>query len=359
MMAKGVIVGAGRAGTHLHYGALKASGAEIAGFVEGNPELLADTTKRFGLSQGFASLDEAFAKCGRLDFVDICSSTKSHFPLAKAALEKGSHVLIEKPITENLEELEALREISKGTDLTICAVHNHKYYPGVEDLRRRLASGEAGDVLFVHREMSFIHDRVRMMEPNHWAHQLPGGRLFEANPHNLYLLYGLLGEMELVDISSRKVSTRWPHAKIDEFTATLKSRSAHASIHMSLNGEATENAKHGPNFILAVGTKKTLYADYQRVVDMGTFEVTKPGSVGLLQRVRNRALATNLEDASGQAINVGKGSGHYWILDRFIGFISGRYQEEPVPFDEAFYVQRMNLEMGNRVEGTISSLIPV
>lgn len=358
-MAKGVIVGAGRAGTHLHYGALKAAGAEIAGFVEGNPKLLEETTKRFGLGKGFGSLDEAFAQCGKLDFVDICSSTKSHFPLAKAAIERGCHVLIEKPITENLEELEALRKIRQSTSLTICAVHNHKYYPGIVELRRRVQVGEVGDLLYVHREMSFIHNRVRMMEPEHWSHQIPGGRLFEANPHNLYLLFGLLGEMELVDISSRKSSSRWPHAKIDEFTAVLKSRTANAAIHMSLNGEDNETSKHGPNFIIVVGSKKTLYADYQRVVDLGTMGVTRPGSTGMLQKLRETALPSNLKDAAGNPVNVGKGSGHFWILDRFIGFITGKYKEEPVPFEEAFYVQRVNLEMGRRSQDNILISAPI
>src|SRR5690349_1096446 len=116
MAVRGVIVGAGRAGTHLHYGALRAAGAEIAGFVEGNAELLESTTRRFGLSQGFRSIEEAFAKAGKLDFVDICSSTKSHFPLSRAALERGCHVLVEKPITENLEELEALRKLRERGD---------------------------------------------------------------------------------------------------------------------------------------------------------------------------------------------------------------------------------------------------
>ena len=357
-MAKGVIVGAGRAGTHLHYGALKAAGAEIAGFVEGNSKLLEETTKRFGLTKGFGSLDEAFAQCGKLDFVDICSSTKSHFPLAKAAIENGCHVLIEKPITENLDELEALRKIRQGTNLTICAIHNHKYYPGIVELRRRLQAGEAGELLFVHREMSFIHDWVRMMEPEHWSHQLPGGRLFEANPHNLYLLYGLLGEMDLIDISARKTSSRWPHAKIDEFTATLKSRTANATIHMSLNGESSASSKHGPNFILVVGSKKTLYADYQRVVDLGTMDVTKLGSTGMLQKMREKTFSSTLKDLAGNPINVGKGSGHFWILERFIGFITGRYKEEPVPFEEAFYVQRVNLEMGNRSAAKILSTVP-
>jgi len=350
MSVKGVIVGAGRAGTHLHYGALTAAGAEVIGFVEGNPDLLAATTRRFGLARGFQSLDEAFAAAGKLDFVDICSSTKSHFPLARAALQKGCHVLIEKPITENLDELEELEKIRRGTDRTICAVHNHKFYPGMEELRRRVRAGEAGRILFAHREMSFIHDRVRMMEPEHWVHQLPGGRLFEANPHNLYLLHGLLGEMELLEIEARKSGDLWPHARIDEFTATLASPSAHATVHMSLNAEPVEGASHGPNFLLVVGSRKTLYADYQRVVDMGRFEVARPGAAGILQRVQDRMRKADAKDASGQPINTGRGSGHYWMLDRFIGYISGRSREEPVPFEEAYYVQRMNLEMGGRVD---------
>jgi predicted dehydrogenase len=349
-------VGAGRAGTHLHYGALRAAGAEIVGFVEGNADLLEQTTRRFGLKQGFRSLDEAFEKAGKLDFVDICSSTKSHYPLTRQAVEKGCHVLIEKPITENLEELEALKALRAGSDRAIGAVHNHKFYPGMEELRRRVAAGEAGSLLFVHREMSFFHDRVRMMEEGHWAHQIPGGRLFEANPHNLYLLHGLVGEMEFIDIHPHKAGPRWPHAAIDEFTASLRAGRTQVSIHMSLNAEPGFNAqRHGPNFILAVGARKILFADYSTVMDLGRFDISRPGTKGILERVRERTFAGKTLDAEGRLVNTGRGSGHLWMLDRFVGYIEGRYPEEPVPFEEAYFVQHMNLEMGMRVEELVRS----
>jgi predicted dehydrogenase len=347
---KGVIVGVGRAGSYLHFGAMKAAGADVIAFVDSNEAQARKVAENLQVDSVYGTLEKALSANPGLDFVDICSSSSSHFPLAKLALEAGCNVLIEKPITENLEELDALKSLATGRGRLVCAVHNHKYYPGMVELRERVRAGEAGEVIGVHREMSFNHQGIRMMEEGHWAHKIPGGRLFEANPHNLYLLYGLLGPMELVSVQARKASSRWPHARFDEFHATLRTGQATVSIKMSMHCEAEGYGKHGPNFIVVVGTKKTLIADYSQVVDMRDAGRRSPISA-LLKRIGRKAKTMpELRDREGNPINLGTGSGHYWMIDRFIGHIAGKYAEEPVPFEEAYFVQKMNLAMGHLAE---------
>jgi predicted dehydrogenase len=187
------------------------------------------------------------------------------------------------------------------------------------------------------------------MEKDHWAHGIPGGRLFEANPHNLYLLHGLVGEMELIDIQVQKVNRRWKHAPIDEFTASLRAGRTNVSLHMSLNAESRGGSRHGANFIVVVGSKQTLYAEYKRIADLGDFAIHRMGA-SRFDRLRQKVLEALPFRAEKNPINSGQGSGHYWMLDRFVGFLQGRYAEEAVPFDEAYYVQRMNLEMGHLAE---------
>ena len=61
-------------------------------------------------------------------------------------------------------------------------------------------------------------------------------------------------------------------------------------------------------------------------------------------------LKNKLTKSSNPKINDGEGSGHKWIIEKFIGFIEGRFKEEPVPFEEFYFVQKMNLKMGMLLE---------
>ncbi len=46
-------------------------------------------------------------------------------------------------------------------------------------------------------------------DPKGWVHQYPGGRLFEALPHPMYILYGLIGPFEVTGVSDAHASIPW------------------------------------------------------------------------------------------------------------------------------------------------------
>ena len=57
-----------------------------------------------------------------------------------------------------------------------------------------------------------------------------------------------------------------------------------------------------------------------------------------------------MKDAHGKPINTGLGTGHQLLIERFIGYLEGRYNELPVTWKEAYHVQKLNYEMGMEVE---------
>lgn len=347
---KGIIVGTGRAGTYLHFGAHYYAGTSIEAFVDINLDFAKKAALTHGVANYFVTLEEALMSCPDVDFVDICTHSASHLGLIKTALEFNKHVLVEKPIVETKEELDALIELAKKHEnLKICAVHNHRFYPGITAARDMITSGQIGEVISIHREMSFNFDKVRMMEQNHWSHNLPGGRLFEANPHNLYLLRSFLEEdFELEHISCDKKSGRWPHAKIDSFNAKLITinNKIPITINMSLNCTSDYYGKHGPNFFFIVGSKKSILVDYAGVTVIGEKDSTS---------ILNRLLAfVSRKIKSKTKYNDGSGSGHKWILKEFADSIKNN-EPSPVPLDESVFVQKMNLKMGQKVEEIIES----
>lgn len=83
----------------------------------------------------------------RMEFVAIVTPNHVHFPVAKAALEAGFHVLSDKPATLNLEEAKALREtVSKNSKLAYGLTHTYLGYPLVGEARGIVDAGGIGKV---------------------------------------------------------------------------------------------------------------------------------------------------------------------------------------------------------------------
>ena len=82
----------------------------------------------------------------RMDFVAIVTPNHMHFPVAKAALEAGFHVLSDKPATLNLAEVIALRDIVEQSGKLFGLTHTYLGYPLVSVARDIVAKGGLGSV---------------------------------------------------------------------------------------------------------------------------------------------------------------------------------------------------------------------
>ncbi len=80
----------------------------------------------------------------RMDFVAIVTPNFIHFPVAKAALEAGFHVLSDKPATLNLEEARELARLVDSRGLKYGLTHNYTGYPMVKQARYMVRSGRLG-----------------------------------------------------------------------------------------------------------------------------------------------------------------------------------------------------------------------
>lgn len=82
----------------------------------------------------------------RMDFVAIVTPNHLHFPVAKAALESGFHVLSDKPATFNLDEALQLKSIVDASDRLYGLTHTYTGYPMVKQAKALVASGRLGKV---------------------------------------------------------------------------------------------------------------------------------------------------------------------------------------------------------------------
>jgi predicted dehydrogenase len=82
-----------------------------------------------------------------IDAVHLCTPNAQHFSMAKEALERGKHVICEKPLATSREEGEELVLLAERQGLRNCVCHNLRYYPMVQQMRRMREDGDLGEIL--------------------------------------------------------------------------------------------------------------------------------------------------------------------------------------------------------------------
>lgn len=100
----------------------------------------------------------------RMDFVTIVTPNKWHFEPAMMALERGFHVVIDKPITFSLEEAKLLEAKLKETGLILALTHVYSGYPAVKEAKARIANGEFGKLrkVYVEYTQGWLSQRIEL-----------------------------------------------------------------------------------------------------------------------------------------------------------------------------------------------------
>ncbi|MDX9754458.1 MAG: Gfo/Idh/MocA family oxidoreductase [bacterium] len=85
--------------------------------------------------------------CDAVDAVMVCTPTPSHLPLAKAAMEAGKHVFLEKPLARTLAESNELMQTAQKTQRINQVGHVLRFWPEYVHLKKVLDSKELGDLI--------------------------------------------------------------------------------------------------------------------------------------------------------------------------------------------------------------------
>lgn len=88
----------------------------------------------------------------RMDFVSVVTPNHLHFKPAKLALENGFHVVLDKPMTLNLDEARELKKVIDDTGLVFCLTHTYTGYPMVKEARHLLTNGKLGKIRKIYVE---------------------------------------------------------------------------------------------------------------------------------------------------------------------------------------------------------------
>lgn len=93
------------------------------------------------------SIDDVFAD-DAVDLVAIATPTKTHFPLAKRALEAGKHVFVEKPMASSSAEAEELIHLAESQKKLLLVDHTFAFAGAVRKLRDLVRGDELGELYY-------------------------------------------------------------------------------------------------------------------------------------------------------------------------------------------------------------------
>lgn len=129
----------------------------VAGCFSSNPEksklsgedFFLDPSRVYSSYAEMAKAEGALPVGERIDFVTIVARNDLHFPVAKAFLEAGIHIVCEKPMAFSLAEAKELKALVERSGLVFALTHNYTGYPMVKEARAMVKAGKLGRILKV------------------------------------------------------------------------------------------------------------------------------------------------------------------------------------------------------------------
>src|SRR5882757_1225910 len=121
---------------------------EVVGVAGSSLERARAFAAQTGIEQASGDYQAFLADPG-IEAVHILTPNDLHFPMAKAALLAGKHVVCEKPLATSVAEGEELVALAKRTGLANCTFLNIRAYPQVQNMRAMVEAGEIGEIQVV------------------------------------------------------------------------------------------------------------------------------------------------------------------------------------------------------------------
>ncbi len=213
----------------------------------------AGLARSFGIPEHYASGAELIARAP-IDAVDICAPTGEHAPLLRAALDRGLHVYVEKPLCATAADAAEVISRNRQAQRVIFNGFNYRYLPEFIRLQRLLAGGRLGEIRYVRLF------RTTMEPPGSGLLTDPALDLFrEFHCHFIDLLFSFgLGEPAAVAADGVCVHDWLPSP--DTATVTLRYPSgalAELTVSVAAPGLTPE--------LTVIGTKGTATLRYGRV----------------------------------------------------------------------------------------------
>jgi predicted dehydrogenase len=141
------VVGYGYWGPNLARNFADTEGAQLVAICDMDVSKLAVAKRRHPAAVATTEFRDLL-KDSRIHALVIATPVHTHYELARAALEAGKHILVEKPLTQTSEQAHRLVEEAERRKLTLMVDHTFLYTPAVQKIRELIIDGSLGDIYY-------------------------------------------------------------------------------------------------------------------------------------------------------------------------------------------------------------------
>jgi predicted dehydrogenase len=195
------VVGVGWAGEQHAEAYAKLPGVELAGIAGLEEPVRTELAARLGVERHVATWEELFED-DSLDVVSVAVPTFLHAPIAIAALERGLHVLSEKPIARTSEEADAMLAAARAAGRVLDVAFNRRQRTDIQALRRFIEAGRLGKPYYT---KAWWLRRTGIPTLGSWftnRETAGGGPLVDLGVHVLDYALFLLGQPNVTTVSA-------------------------------------------------------------------------------------------------------------------------------------------------------------
>lgn len=179
----------------------------VAGALSSDPARAKESGRHLGLPADriYGTYQEmAAAEATRSDGIEavsVVTPNNTHAPIAKAFLERGIHVICDKPLAVSTREAAELAEVAKQTNRILAVTYNYSGYPMVRRAREMCRAGELGKVRLIQVEylQDWLAKRVELLgsKQAQWrtdpARAGVGGAIGDIGTHAYHLMKFITG----------------------------------------------------------------------------------------------------------------------------------------------------------------------
>ena len=283
------IVGYGIAAQVFHVPVIRAvPGAAVTAIASSKPDAVRAALPGVRVHDAVADLvgDQA------VDVVVVTSPNALHYAHARAAIDAGKHVVVEKPFTVTSAEADDLSRRADAAGVTLSVFHNRRWDGDFRTIRQLIADGRLGKVVSFHSRF----DRFRPTVPARWRddpRQAGAGLLYDLGSHLIDQALVLFGIPHTVwaDAASRRDGA----AVDDDFLIVLGYRERRVVL-----GAGTLTPEPEPRFVVH-GTTATYRKHGLDVQEAQLREGLAPGVPGWAQEAPERFGMLSARYAEGAA----------------------------------------------------------
>jgi predicted dehydrogenase len=217
------LIGCGYWGPNLIRNFTKARDCTLAALADQRTDRL-DAVRHLNPAVKTTTSAEELIDSDYIDAIVIATPIFTHFALAKAALEKGKHVFIEKPLTRTSAQARDLIALAEEQRRVLMVDHTFIYSGAVRKLRALIDAGDLGDI--------YYYDSVRL---NLGLFQPDVNALWDLAPHDFSLLTYLLDRNPERVTASGSSPVRWKQWKRESIVYVTVQLEGDTIAHFHLN----------------------------------------------------------------------------------------------------------------------------